>query len=80
MRPNFPLLEDSIRKSQNPICEKMKELFGMFGQHKYTVTIWYYLTLCNHHIKKFGVAYKSLQKTMKELHQVLEKGENSVKK
>jgi hypothetical protein len=60
MKPNFPMLEESVKGSKNPISEKFKELFGIFGQHKYTVTIWYYLTLCNQNIKKYVVAFKSL--------------------
>ena len=78
MRPSFPILEDSIMKSVNPISDKFKQLFGIFGQHRYTVSTWYYLTLCNHHINKPGVALKCLKKTMKELHGVLGQGGNEL--
>jgi hypothetical protein len=79
MKPCYPGLEDSIKRSTHEASEKFKGLFGIFGQYKYTVTMWYYLTLCNHHIKKRVVALKCLQKTLKELSGVLGSGSNDIK-
>lgn len=50
--PNYPNLDLSIEVSENQSSEKFKKLFGSFGKHKYTVTIWQYLTSCNFKLNK----------------------------
>ena len=44
MKPSYPLLEDSIKQSKSAESARFKQLFGIYGEHKYTVTVWQYLT------------------------------------
>lgn len=40
LKPNFPRLEDSVAISNRPERMKFDQLFGIYGEHKYTVTVW----------------------------------------
>ena len=52
----------------------------MFGEHKYSVTLWYYLTKCFNLSNREGAAQKCLLKSMTEMITVLgaHDGENQL--
>lgn len=41
LKPNYPLVDDSVSSMQLK-GHVFNEMFGIFGRHKYTVTVWQY--------------------------------------
>lgn len=65
------MVEDSI-KNTDLKGHVFSEMFGIFGKHKYTVTVWQYSTQCYHKIKRSGAALKCLLETMNQLQIAIE--------
>ena len=67
IQPNFPSLERSVELGEHKMNLRFKELFGLYGKHRYSVTAYQYLTMCFHQIGRFGAALKCLHKTFTQL-------------
>lgn len=59
----------------------MSELFGIYGKHRFTVTVWQYSTQCFYQIGRYAAALKCLYETLSKLQKAIEtdKGENELR-
>jgi hypothetical protein len=57
---------------------RFSRLFGFYGKHRYSITIWQHLTLCYQRIQRQGAAQKCLEKTLMELERVMKEGLGNV--
>ena len=79
MKPNYPLVDDSVKHLEQE-DHIMSKLFGIYGKHRYTVTVWQYSTQCFHRIGRHGAALKCLYETLSKLQAAIEAegGENKL--
>jgi len=75
LKPDYPEFSEAAAVSN---LAQFKELYGIFGKHRYTIAVCQHLTKCFYAINRHGVAIKCLNKTLALLKATLEEGPNKL--